>query len=30
VRLPENQAGFKTSLDKFAEYLGQLPERRLS
>lgn len=30
VRLPENQAGFKTSLDKFANYLEQLSERRQS
>lgn len=30
VRLPENQVGFKTSLDKFAGYLEQLSERRSS
>jgi uncharacterized protein YndB with AHSA1/START domain len=28
VRLPENQTGFKTSLDKFANYIDQLAERR--
>ena len=28
VRLPENQTGFKTSLDKFANYLDQLAARR--
>ena len=30
VRLPENQTGFKTSLDKFANYLDQLAESRRS
>jgi uncharacterized protein YndB with AHSA1/START domain len=30
VRLPENQTGFKTSLDKFANYIDQLAERRQS
>lgn len=30
VRLPENQVGFNTSLDKFANYLAQLTERKQS
>jgi uncharacterized protein YndB with AHSA1/START domain len=30
VRLPENQSGFKTSLDKFANYLDQLADRSQS